>query len=282
MQLRYKNIKHPIKITERRARHVEPHLHSPLEVVYVTQGTLELGMGTELYHMEKGDVGFIFPDVIHHYQVFDGEGSRACYIQIVPSSIAVFYEILQSYAPRNPIVREEQLTGEVKQVIRALMHTSIEESVVVEAYMQILLAKCIPLFELVDKSQVGSTDLVYRVVSYISAHFKETVSLNLVAADLGVSKYVLSRVFSGVFHRNFSQYLNDIRMNYAISCLEMSQDTILEIGMESGFDSQRTFNRAFKERFHMTPSEYRNQYRKKEKDMKDVEKGDSHDEQDSV
>lgn len=32
------------------------------------------------------------------------------------------------------------------------------------------------------------------------------------AKDLGVSKYVLSRVFSKTFHRNFNQYLNDARL----------------------------------------------------------------------
>ena len=48
---------------------IEPHLHNALEIVCVTSGSLELGVGQELYHMEKGDIGFVFPDVIHHYQV---------------------------------------------------------------------------------------------------------------------------------------------------------------------------------------------------------------------
>ena len=77
------------------------------------------------------------------------------------------------------------------------------------------------------------------------------------ATDLGISKYVLSRAFSKTFHRNFSQYLNDARINYAVSAIENTNDTLLDIAMESGFDSQRTFNRVFKDRFHMSPSEYR-------------------------
>ena len=40
------------------------------------------------------------------------------------------------------------------------------------------------------------------------------------AKDLGVSKYVLSRLFSKIFHRNFNQYLNDARLNYACHRLE--------------------------------------------------------------
>lgn len=46
----------------------------------MTNGTLELGVGQELYHMEKGDIGFVFPDIIHHYQVFSSGVNKAVYI----------------------------------------------------------------------------------------------------------------------------------------------------------------------------------------------------------
>ena len=91
MHIRYKETKNTIKIREKKSKHIEPHLHSALEIVYVTEGTLELGMGTELFHMERGDLGLIFPDVIHHYQVFCPGVNRACYIQILPAITNVFY-----------------------------------------------------------------------------------------------------------------------------------------------------------------------------------------------
>ena len=50
--------------------HMPPHLHEAIEIVYVTDGCIELGVGQELYHMEKGDFAIVFPNVIHHYQVF--------------------------------------------------------------------------------------------------------------------------------------------------------------------------------------------------------------------
>lgn len=107
------------------------------------------------------------------------------------------------------------------------------------------------------RNNYGSDDLIYRTVSYISGNFREKFSLEEMARDLGVSKYVLSRVFSKTFHRNFNQYLNDARLGYACTRLVNSSDTILDICLDSGFDSQRTFNRVFKERYRITPSEYR-------------------------
>lgn len=261
MHLKYKETKSIVKISERISKHIEPHLHNALEIVYVIEGTLELGMGTDLFHMEKGDLGFIFPDVIHHYQVFCDDVSKAYYIKIQPSTVGPFYEKLKKYAPICPVVKEEKIGIDLVNALTAVTHTNESEKTVIEAYVQIILAKCLPELTLVEKKSVGSADLVYQVVSYVSAHFRDEMSLEKMAYDLGVSKYVLSRVFSGTFHRNFSQYLNDARMNYAVYCLENTSDNILDICMECGYDSQRTFNRAFKDRYYMTPSEYRKKYK---------------------
>ena len=64
----------------RTSAHASPHLHNSIEFIYITEGTLELGMGQELYHMEEGDFAVIFPDVIHHYQVFSPGENKAVYL----------------------------------------------------------------------------------------------------------------------------------------------------------------------------------------------------------
>ena len=138
-----------------------------------------------------------------------------------------------------------------------MMLTNEEEFLILQAYLQIVLARCIPLLELDEKSKIGSDDLIYQTVAYISGHFRENVTLDKMAQEIGVSKYAVSRVFSGTFHSNFNQYLNDTRLRYACAKLENTTDSIIEICLDSGFESQRTFNRVFKERYRMSPSVYR-------------------------
>ena len=58
------------------------HLHQAMELVYVIKGSLELGVGLELYHMEEGDIGLVFPDVIHHYQVFSEKTMKCCILML--------------------------------------------------------------------------------------------------------------------------------------------------------------------------------------------------------
>ena len=73
---------------------------------------------------------------------------------------------------------------------------------------------------------------------------------------------MLSKVFSKTFHNNFNQYVNGTRLDYACALLEHTNQSVTEICMNSGFESQRTFNRVFVQKYHMTPREYRNEFRR--------------------
>ena len=85
----------------------------------------------------------------------------------------------------------------------------------------------------------------------------EDLSLTKIAQELGYSPYALSRVFSGTFHTNFNQYLNELRLNLALNLMENEQESLTDLAMDAGFGSMRTFNRVFRERFHTSPREYR-------------------------
>lgn len=94
MQLKYVDTKEEIIAINRKSKHIEPHLHNALEIVCVTSGALELGVGQGLYHMDKGDIGFVFPDVIHHYQVLTPGVNKATYLIASPFTIAKFADIM--------------------------------------------------------------------------------------------------------------------------------------------------------------------------------------------
>ena len=195
-----------------------------------------------------------------YYSSLSGTDTRGKYGDLSiasPFTIAKFADIMQSMAPEYPIITAEKVESEVYRVINAILETEQSDITVAQAYLQIVFARCIGKLNLVEKSHVGSKDLIYQTVSYISANFKKKLSLEEMAKDLGVSKYVLSRLFSKIFHRNFNQYLNDARLNYACHRLENTSDSITNICLDSGFESQRTFNRVFKERYKISPSDYR-------------------------
>jgi AraC-like DNA-binding protein len=257
MHLVYEDTKEEILAIGRRAKHQPPHLHQTLELVYVMKGSLELGVGLELFHMEEGDIGLVFPDVNHHCQVFSEQYSEVLYINIPTRTLGTYEELLKRKAPVYPVIKYGELPSEIYPAIQSMKGSVPKNIWIVQAYLQVIFVRCIPLLTLTEKSQVGSNDLIYQTVSYISANFRKSFLLEDMAKDLGVSKYVLSRVFSKTFHRNFNQYLNDARLGYAKQRLENTNDPTTNICLDSGFESQRTFNRVFKEKYMVSPSEYR-------------------------
>lgn len=234
-----------------------PHLHEAIEIVYVTEGTIELGVGLELYHMEEGDFGIVFPNVIHHYQVFGTGKNQVIYLFAEPSLLPAYSAQLQKCSPEDPIIKKEQVHEDIVNAVNFLAHMKEQSTMLIQAYVQVILAHVFLGMKMVDKSTVGSDELIYNAVEYVAKNFREEFTLEKMAYDLGVSKYVLSRMFTKTFHCNFNRYVNEVRLNYVSSALENTQESITKICFDCGFESQRTFNRVFKERYKMTPREYR-------------------------
>lgn len=261
MILTYEKRSDGISIEWKNSVHVPPHLHEAIEIIYVTDGTVELGVGKELYHMETGDFAIVFPNVIHHYQVFGVGKNKAVYLFLEPYLSPTFFDELQKYSPQYPIIRKEEVHTDIVNSINSLLDLEERKDLLIQAYVQIILAHVFSEMEMIDKDTIGGDDLIYKVVEYVAKNFRTEMSMHKMAFELGVSKFVLSRLFAKTFHCNYNQYVNGIRLDYALTVLENTRDSITNICLEAGFESQRTFNRVFKERYKMTPREYRNRMR---------------------
>ena len=90
-----------IQIREKDSNHFSPHLHKSIEIVYITKGQLELGIDTQLYHLDEGDLAIVFPDQIHHFQVFHPGKNRAIHLLAAPSYFGAYRELLITLQAKN-------------------------------------------------------------------------------------------------------------------------------------------------------------------------------------
>lgn len=181
-------------------------------------------------------------------QVFEKGKNKSIYVWALPVITSNYMDTLQNLCPVDPVIKKADLHPDIKYVLQALLqqkniskekkeeiqNTSenvLEERSVEQAYIQILLARSLGKMKLMDKKSVESNDIVYQAVSYIAKHFREDLSLEKISKELGVNKFTLSRVFSGIFHKNFKQYINEHRLNYASAMLECSNEDITSIYM---------------------------------------------------
>ena len=90
---------------------------------------------------------------------------------------------------------------------------------------------------------------------------REALTIAELANLLGTQEHVLRRVVNhGLGFRNFNDFLHTHRLKEAAERLgdpQLRRIPVLTIALEVGYGSIGPFNRAFKERFGLTPSEYR-------------------------
>ena len=134
--------------------------------------------------MDQGDIGFIFPNIIHHYQVFSCQHNQAIYLNASPFLVDRFTDILENKAPKPPVIKAFSIEPDVYHAFNSILGAQKDDITLVQAYLQIILARCIPKFQLVEKGSVGSTDLIYRTVSYVSGNFKHSITLESMARNL--------------------------------------------------------------------------------------------------
>jgi AraC-like DNA-binding protein len=108
------------------------------------------------------------------------------------------------------------------------------------------------------------SSLAIRLTQHVEANRcwrDEALTISALAAQLGEQEYRLRRVINGhLGHRNFAAFLNGYRLDEVKEALaDPSQRDvpILTIALDAGFGSLGPFNRAFRDAFGMTPSEFR-------------------------
>lgn len=93
------------------------------------------------------------------------------------------------------------------------------------------------------------------------AYTQESLSIRDLAKQLNAHEYLLRRLINaGLGYRNFNDYLNELRIKEAARILsdkDQVSTPIIRIAMDLGFGSLAPFNKAFKERKGMAPTEYR-------------------------
>lgn len=95
------------------------------------------------------------------------------------------------------------------------------------------------------------------MVIYIENHLGEDIRVEEVAQTVGYSYYHLTRQFSAILGESVGSYIKRRRLAAAAKSLLYSNQRIIDIAMEYGFESSESFSRAFKAIYKVSPSIYR-------------------------
>ena len=103
------------------------------------------------------------------------------------------------------------------------------------------------------------TKIANYVMNYIYKYIDTDINIDELSNELEISKFHLHRIFKDEFGKNIYESIKSIRLQKASNLLITNKySTITQIANMCGYSSQTSFLRAFKERFLMTPKEWKN------------------------
>lgn len=105
---------------------------------------------------------------------------------------------------------------------------------------------------------MNNNDVIFDLAEWLDTHLDMPLSLDVVAAKSGYSKWHLQRIFKEITGCRLGQYIRSRRLSWAATELRMTRTPILSIALKYHFDTQQTFSRAFKQFFRQSPGAYRN------------------------
>lgn len=108
-----------------------------------------------------------------------------------------------------------------------------------------------------NKPIENSFDRKESIVYYLNEKLKTTITLSTLADFLKVSYSRAGQIIKENFNQSFPELLLEVRMDQARSLLSGSDMNIKTISQECGFKEPEYFHKLFKNKFKITPIEYR-------------------------
>lgn len=96
------------------------------------------------------------------------------------------------------------------------------------------------------------------IMYYIYTHIDVNIDMDELSHNLGISKFYMHKLFKNTFGKNIYESIKSIRLQKAASLLLTNKySTISEVANLCGYSSHSSFIKAFRNKFDVSPKEWR-------------------------
>ncbi len=254
MQKIFREIKRRIILETRASLDFSAHIHDDIELVFVKKGSGVAYCDGKKYNLVENSFFLVFPNQVHYYEeCIIGE---YLILIIKPSDLLGYNKVFYDGIPVSSLVVLKDDDGLINLIETAKRELARDgRTTVIEAYLTAFFGKLLRFFE-IGKNEFNN-DTLLKILDFCKSHYKEDISLTMVADELRLSRSTVSHIFSSKLSLNFCDYINSLRLNDAVELMKDKSYSITEISYLSGFTTIRTFNRAFMKRYGISPTEYK-------------------------
>lgn len=250
----------------------DAHWHTAMEIIVPIENYYDVIINNENIHITPGEILIIAPGLVHQI-IAPSYGKR--YVFLMDISVLTKMNGFSAVSPimSTPIKLNKQsypniyddVYDHLLQIRNIYFNTDEFSELKIHSHLTSILIT-------VAEDYLHSNDLfpntrIYKqreyaqkfgaILDYIETHYNEDIELEDIARISGFSKFHFSRLFKQYTDMTFCDYLNYRRIRAAEELLSSPELSITELALQAGFPSISTFNRIFKQKHGITPSEYR-------------------------
>lgn len=258
------------------------HKHNYIEVLYVCEGELVNIIDGRKVVVKKGELLFLNQFTRHEIQRA-GEKDIAINFMILPE----FFDIAYEMAGQNNvladflvnILRRDEEMGEylyfkvsevlqiqnlLENIIYSLVTGKGEDNKINQTTMGLIFLYLLDSVQSVETRLPNQYEnmVVTTTLDYIEQNYKNA-TLTKLCEMLHLPMHVLSRMIKKSTGYNFKELLQRKRLKKAVALMCETDLAISDIIAAVGYENSSYFHRVFKERYHMTPREFRIKNREK-------------------
>jgi len=248
-----------------------PHAHMEIEIGIVLEGALRLTTNHGDMAFQAGEMYYLNPMDFHELRSV-GKSALVLAIQVSEGMIAPYYPIIRNLVIRDARIRPHFAEDEaryqkclalcVRLMLRYLegapyyefLCTALLNELLLELYSRLPGAT---LSEPEIASIASRNSRISRILDYIDQNFQRKLLLSELASREGITLTYLSHFFKDTLNMTFQNYLAERRFSHAVTLLETTDLSMLEVSLASGFSDVRYLNQFCRKHYACTPLAYR-------------------------
>ena len=253
------------------------HYHKELELAYIIEGYGTRYVGSSINPYKKGDLVLIGQELSHVWISDDAFYEE--HTTLLTKAIVVKFDI--DFAGRDFLLLQEataiknildeaggglRVKGTTNRIIAGMMQNMMQQSPLEQIISLIQILNVISKFQDVHilssydfhkSKNVKEKNRMNKIVQYTMLKFKQNITLEEISQVANLSKSGFCRYFKNSMKKSYTEFLYEIRVQYACKLILGKELGIMQISYEAGFNNPSAFSQIFKRLKGVTPNKYR-------------------------
>ncbi|HEM5208602.1 TPA: AraC family transcriptional regulator [Streptococcus suis] len=249
-----------------------PSIRDNFILHFVTKGKGTFEYNGNIHHLSTGDLFLLKPDELTFYQADKKEPWSYYWIGLSGSKIKDYFQLSSIYHQAILLHSKNTNTQGIGELIKDTVHqantmktTAINQLYILSKLFEILfqLGNISPTTELPTYSPQYKLYLDARKIIETRYTLSE-LSVSSTAQLLNINRSYLTTIFKQFSNQTPKDYLLQLRMKRAKELILQTLEPIQIIAYSVGYSDPLYFSKAFKNYFHMSPTDFRNAQKNKD------------------